>query len=111
MSKSTRRVRRSREEIRKLVAEFRGSELSQTEFAESVGVHSNTVGKWLRQEGAEKEKGPTAQTVVAVTVKSSSEEGDATGLELVLENGRTIRVGQKFDKRTLAELIEVLDGR
>lgn len=105
MAKS--RVRRSRDEIRKLVGEFQQSGQSQEEFADSIGVHTNTVSKWVREQ--RHRKSGQRQAVVPVRVKAEQPQEDLTGIELVLRNGRVIRLGRDFDGNTLNKLIELLE--
>ncbi len=108
MSKSGQRVRHSRDEIRKLVREYKRSGLSREGFADSIGVHANTVGKWVRQESLKKTD--REQLVVPVEVKAEPGREEVPPIELVLRNGRVIRVGRDFDPRTLSHLIETLEA-
>ena len=107
-SRRTGRKRRSREQARRLVEQFRGSGLSRKEFADSAGVHVNTLYKWLRQEA--NEKAPRAQVAVPVRVRADAPGATrASALEVVLKSGRTIRVHGEFDRRTLVDLVDTLE--
>ena len=100
--------RRSRQEVERLVEEFRRSGLNRKEFADSAGVHVNTLYKWLR-EGAN-EKSPRVQVAVPVRVRAETPGATrASALEVVLRGGRTIRVHGEFDRRTLVDLVTALE--
>ncbi len=101
--------RRSRQEIGRLVEEFKRSALERTEFAESIGVHVNTLYKWLRQKPIQ--KAPAAQVAVPVRVRAQAPvASNASVLEVALANGRTIRVQGEFDRRTLLDLVDALEA-
>lgn len=111
MPKSRRRgtKRRSRQEIQRVVEEFRRSDLERTAFAESIGVHVNTLYKWLRQNP--NEDAPTAQVAVPVRVRAQTPSAStAPVLEVALVNGRTIRVHGEFDRKTLLNLVDTLEA-
>lgn len=111
MPKSRRRgtKRRSRQEIQRVVEEFRRSDLERTAFAESIGVHVNTLYKWLRQKPIEKV--PAAQVAVPVRVRAQAPGAtSAPVLEVGLRGGRTIRVHGEFDRKTLLDLVNALEA-
>jgi transposase-like protein len=90
------------------VEEFRRSGLGRKEFADSVGVHVNTLFKWLRQEPSGKT--PRGQVAVPVRVRAEAPGAmRASALEVVLRGGRTIRVHGEFDRRTLVDLVDTLE--
>ena len=100
--------RRSRQEIQRLVEEFERSALERTEFAESIGVHVNTLYKWLKQRPME--KAPAAQVAVPVRVRAPAPVANsAPVLEIALASGRTIRVHGEFDRKTLLDLVDALE--
>ena len=100
--------RRSRQEIQRLVEEFKRSALERTEFAESIGVHVNTLYKWLRQRPME--KASAAQVAVPVHLRAQGPGPSAAPvLEVALANGRTIRVHGEFDRKTLLDLVDALE--
>ncbi len=98
--------RRSRQEIGRLVEEFKRSALERTAFAESIGVHVNTLYKWLRQRPME--KASAAQVAVPVRLRAQGPSA-APVLEVALANGRTIRVHGEFDRKTLLDLVDALE--
>ncbi len=108
-SRRTGTKRRSRQEVQRLVEEFKRSGLERTAFAESIGVHVNTLYKWVRQEP--RERAHAAQVAIPVRVKSASTpSASATRvLEVALANGRTIRVHGEFDRKTLLDLVDALE--
>ncbi len=103
--------RRSRQEVQRLVEEFRRSGLERTEFAESIGVHVNTLYKWVRQES--RQMAHSAQVAIPVRVRtvSTPSAGATPVLEVTLAGGRTIRVHGKFDRKTLLDLVDALETR
>lgn len=109
MPASTRRRRRRRDEIEKLVAKFRRSGQTREEFAEAVGVHVNTLYKWVREVPAEKKAVQDPQVAVPVRVQDVAPR--ITGaIEIDLRNGRTVRVTGKIDKDALREIVEALES-
>ena len=97
--------RRSRQEIQQLLEEFRRSGLDRPAFAESIGVHVNTLYKWLRQKPSE-----MAQVAVPVRVREEALRARSTPvLEVALRGGRTIRVHGEFDRKTLLDLVDALE--
>lgn len=109
MAKSEKRVRRGRDEIRALVRDYKRSGVSKEGFADSIGVHVNTVSKWLRQEALATTE--QAQTVVPVELRAEKGREEAPRIELVLRDGHVIRVGKDFDPKTLTHLIDTLEAR
>ncbi len=67
--------RRSRQEVERVVQEFRRSGLERTAFAESIGVHVNTLYKWLRQEP--NDEAPGVQVAVPVLVRAKTPSADS----------------------------------
>ncbi len=101
--------RRSRQEVERLVEEFRRSGQERTAFADSVGVHVNTLYKWLRQKPIE--EAPAAQVAIPVRVRPRTPGATARPvLEVALRGGRTIRVHGEFDRKTLLDLVGALEA-
>jgi transposase-like protein len=105
MRGSVSRRRRSREEVRCLVEEFRESGLSRAEFAEKSGVHQNTVSLWLRR-GQEDDE---PHGLVPVRLRDAAPPRDS-GVEVALRDGLTIRLRRGFDREVLIEALAALDG-
>ena len=96
------------EEKAALVGRFKASGLSQTAFAKKVGVSGNSISNWRRLDREDQlpTKGPDL-IPVRVTPPRSAE---ARPMEVVLRNGRTLRVPAGFDEEELVGVIKVLEG-
>jgi hypothetical protein len=103
------RRRRTRAEIRQLVAEFVDSGMRRSEFCRSRGLGLSTLGRHLRKK---KRKSSPADGLVAVELairKSPAEHEPSCGLAVVLVSGRRIEVRRDFDPHTLERLVSVLE--
>ena len=102
--------RRSRAQVRQLVRDFEKSELSEEAFAKRVGVQRSHLRRWI-----EREKSPDAAgaSVVSVRVRRSTQDSAPQGsdlrVEILLQNGRVVRVPADFDPSRLLELLETLE--
>lgn len=106
--KRTRR-NRSRAEIREIVGEFEKSGLTQTAFATRAGIHVSVLGRWIRDlRGRLRGKRDPKVIPVRVTAPKPSSPG-TDSLEVVLRNGRLIRLRAGFDETTLRRLVETLE--
>jgi hypothetical protein len=126
---------RSREtQWRKVLAEWAKSGLTQTAFCRERGVSLSAFGWWkgeLARRDAERgskrkakrhASGSRGRTTgfLPVRVVGSRESGSAggqvglgdgsAGLEVVLVNGRRVRVGSAVDAELLATVVRVLEG-
>lgn len=108
----TTRVRRSRQEILALIAEYQDSGLTQRAFSESKGIDRSLFGNWLRAERRKRSKG-SGGALVAVRLQGEpvAKEigGQRPGVELTLLSGHTLRVFEGFDAETLTRLLRVID--
>ena len=113
MKRRRRRRNRTPEEIRTIVEEFRKSGLRKTAFAKQIDVQVSVLSRWVKREEAERIPNPPAasQRLVPVTIASSSALDGATPaqLELVLSNGRCVRVHPGFNEEALGRLVGVLE--
>jgi hypothetical protein len=103
-------VRRSREEVAQLVAEFEASKLSRREFSRQRGIAVTTLDYYrlrMRQQRME----PGKRRLVEVKLSSKGSVGGRVGLTVVLSGGRRIEVEAGFDSATLEQLVSVLDRR
>lgn len=109
--------RRSRAEIKRLVALYGSSGMGRIDFCRSQGLALSTLGRHLRKQRIERSearsKGVERRGLVAVEVAApevSMAAGEVSATPLVLSiNGRRVEVGRGFDAATLAELVTVLE--
>jgi hypothetical protein len=90
------------------IAEWRGSGLSGRAFCERRGLATPSFYHWrrvLERRAAEK------PAFVPVQVMAEAVPALATALEVVLTDGRMVRVAPGFDAATLRQLLAVLEGR
>ena len=85
-----------------MLAQYRGSGLTQIEYCRQAGLALSTLGRCLRRGGV----GP--QQLMRVHVASDAECG--AGFALVLAKGRRIESGWQFGDAELARLIRVVEG-
>jgi hypothetical protein len=105
--------RRTREEIREIVAEFATSGMPQSEFCGSRGISRSTLDRHLRKQRAQ-DQGSSAGTgnrllAVEIRTASGSSASTSSGLVVGLTSGRRIEVNRGFDAATLERLLTVLD--
>ena len=100
--------RRSRDEAAQLVAEFEASRLNKGEFCRTHGVAVSTLDAYRsgRRQGVRDTPGPARWVAVEV---SGAQRSEASGLAVVLANGRRIEVGRGFDAGTITQLLPLLE--
>jgi len=104
--------RRTREEIRQIVAEFATSGMQQIEFCRSRGISRSTLDRHLRKQRAQDQGSRAGNRLLAVEVRAasgSSADNNSGGLVVALMSGRRIEVNRGFDAATLERLLMVLD--
>ena len=103
--------RRTREEIRQIVAEFATSGMQQSEFCRSRGISRSTLDRHLRKQRVQDQANGVGNRLLAVEVRaaSGSSAGNSGGLVVALTSGRRIEVGRGFDAATLERLLTVLE--
>lgn len=101
-----RRRRWSRQEKADIVRRFIESGLTQQAFAETLDIHPNLLARWLRLAREGELPDPTP---VLLPVRIPAPRPGATPLEVVLRNGRRVRVAVDFDEETLGRVIGVLE--
>jgi len=94
--------RRSAEEIRQLVEQYRTSGMTQMAYCRQAGMPLSTLGRHLRRHG-ERE-----QRLIRVSLEPTVESHG--GFVLVLANGRRIESGWKFAAADLSHLIRVAEA-
>lgn len=122
-----RRVRRSAEEWRGIVADWSGSGLSQSAFCRRRGLSLVTFGGWKRHFAQSALSSSRSRSPAVVDPRlgrtdrlrfvevahrsSSSGVGLAAVLyEVQLANGRAVRVGPDFDAATLRRLLAIVEA-
>lgn len=103
--------RRTRKEIRQMVAEFATSGMLRSEFCRSRGISRSTLDRHLRKERAQDQGSRAANRLLAVEIRtaSGSSASNSSGLVVALTSGRRIEVNRGFDGATLERLLTVLD--
>ena len=104
---ATRRQRRSPEEIAELLGEYQRSDLTQQAFADSKGVSLSSLSLWLRKArelGIAREGGAPSDNSRLVPVRIRSAAG--AGFELLVADGRTLRIPADFDEEALRRVLE-----
>jgi hypothetical protein len=102
--------RRTREEIRQIVAEFATSGVQKSEFCGSRGISRSTLDRHLRKR-AQDQASRAGNRLLAVEIRKASGRSASTssGLVVGLTSGRRIEVNRDFDAATLECLLTVLD--
>ena len=93
---------------RQWITEWRTSGLSVRAFCDRRGLATPSFYHWrrvLQRRAAEK------VAFVPVQVVAEAVPALATALEVVLTDGRVVRVAPGFDAATLRQLLDVLEGR
>jgi hypothetical protein len=106
------RKRRSRQAIKRLVAEFETSGLRRDEFCQKHNLSLGTLQRGLRRRRIEVEGQSEAKGSVEVKLAGIQRNGSGPGtcsLEVVLAGGQRIEVRRDFDAETLARLIRTIE--
>ena len=104
--------RRTREEIRQIVAEFATSGMRPSVFWRSRGISRSTLDLHLRKQRAQDQGIGAGNRLLAVEVRAASGHSaghHGGGLVVALGNGSKIEVNRGFDAATLERLLTVLD--
>jgi transposase len=102
------RDERKEQQWRRWIGEWRASGLSVRAFCDRRGLATPSFYAWRRtlaQRAAEK------AAFVPVQVVADAPPAQASALELVLADGRIVRVAPGFDAATLRQVLAVLEGR
>jgi hypothetical protein len=108
------RKRRTRAEVRQLVAEFVSSGMRRSEFCQSRGLSFSTLDRHLKKRRWKRKarNAPADGQLVPVELaigKSPAEREPSCGLAVVLSGGRRIEVQRDFDTHTFERLLSVLE--
>lgn len=93
---------------KKVIKEAEGRDGSIRKFCESRGLRDDQFHWWKRKISGNpyrKKKKPEGSSFALVV-----DENTQGGIELILEGGRRLKIGQGVDARTLATVISVLEG-
>ena len=82
-----------RERRQQLVAAFRESGLTQVAFAEREGIRYSTFCHWVQRAAKDEERMAGASTVNFTEVALPTARPEASGLEVRLADGTTLRGG------------------
>jgi hypothetical protein len=102
------RDERKERQWRRWIGEWQASGLSVRAFCERRGLALPTFYAWRRTLERRAAEGPA---FVPVQVVADAAPTQAGALEVVLPDGRTVRVAPGFDAATLRQLLAVLGGR
>jgi transposase len=117
--RAKKRARRSRVEWSEEVRRWRESGQSATEYARERGIHAGTLAGWaskLRDSIVAKAVGGQRRSMfvpvhVAPVASAAARAGTDCGLvEVVLRNGRRIRITGTFDGEAVARLLTIAEG-
>ena len=108
------RRRRTRAEVRQLVAEFVSSGMRRSEFCQSRGLSFSTLDRhlkkrrWKRKTRSAPADGQLVPVELAIR-KPPAEHQASWGLAVVLSGERRIEVQRDFDTHTFERLMSVLE--
>jgi len=111
---TVRRKRRTRLEIARILQLYRDSNLSQREFARRHRISAATFNNWLRQDeekgdGHAKKRGSQAgRSPRLLPVPPPLVSFQPADFELVLADGRQLRIPADFSPQALGSLLKVL---
>ena len=104
------RARDERKELqwRRWIAQWRASGLSVRDFCDRLGLTVASFYTWRR---VLERRAAVKAALVSVQVVADAVPSQTSALEVVLTDGRTVRVTPGFDAATLRQLLAVLEGR
>ena len=95
------------QEWRRWIAQWRASGLSVRDFCDRHGLAAPSFYAWRSR--LHQRTGDTP-AVVPVQLVADAPPAQASALELVLADGRVVRVAPGFDAATLRQLLTALEG-
>jgi hypothetical protein len=99
----------ARDQWREHIDQWMTSGLTAAQYGERAGVNPRTLTYWKWRLGRElRGEGSPPKAAVAALVEFRAPED--TCMELVLSDGRRVRVPTSFDATALRRLIDVLEG-
>ena len=102
------RDERKEQQWRRRISQWRASGLSVRAFCARHGLASASFYAWRR---VLERRAAEQPAFVPVQVVADTMPAQTSALEVVLADGRTVRVAPGFDAATLRRLLAVLDGR
>jgi transposase len=100
---------RSREPYwRLIVARWKSSGLSARAFCRAEGVNEPKF-YWWRRELIRRDQSKPNPAFLPVRVVADKPEPRTGSVEVILANGRCVRVGVGFDPHTLVQVVELLE--
>ena len=106
MGQSTRQYRRE-SDWRSLLAQWRRTGISVRAFCRAQDVSEPSFYLWRRKLNLTDRTTPTFIPVDVVC--DEAKEAATLGIEVVLSNGRCLRVGPGFDPHTLLSVVDLLE--
>src|ERR1035438_7250079 len=108
------RRRRTRAEVRQLMAEFVNSGMRRSEFCRSRGLSYSTLDRHLKKRRWKRKTRIASANdkllPVELTIrKPPAEQQVSCGLAVMLSGGRRIEVQRDFDVHTFERLVSVLE--
>ena len=102
------RDERKEQQWRRRISQWRASGLSVRAFCARHGLASASFYAWRR---VLERRAAEQPAFVPVQVVADTMPAQTSALEVVLADGRTVRVAPGFDAATLRQLLAVLEGR
>lgn len=107
------RIKRSQEEVSRLLTEWKASGMSARAFAGREGVPVSTLYQWARRSRSERAAPVPPKSAdhafVALEVGDRSVRGEAS-FRILLQGERQLEVPRGFDRDELVRLLDVLEG-
>lgn len=94
---------------RQMVARWKSSGLSARAFCRAEGINE-PMFYWWRREFIRRDESGAKPAFLPVQVVVEKPESPTGSVEIVLANGRRVRVGVGFDPQTLVRVVELLEG-
>jgi transposase-like protein len=104
------RGRRAREEIERLLRAYDSSGLTQTDFARTNRMSVATLRYWLRRRRDEAGGAADARPALIPVTLRPSIGGIAARIEIVLGNGRELRLPIDTDTTRVRSLVSALES-
>ena len=103
------RDERKERQWQRRIEQWRASGLSVRDFCARHGLATASFYNWRRV--LQRRAAAEQPAFVPVQVVANAMPAQTSALEVVLADGRTVRVAPGFDAATLRRLLAVLDGR
>lgn len=99
------------EDAREVLAEWRRSGVTLTEFARREGLSRNRLAWWRARLGVE--RAPRFHRIELIHAPTTAGVGGSSGeaIEILVGGGRRVAVRRGFDPDLLAEVLRVLESR